>query len=115
MNEALSDLGGDVRDALQDAESKSDAADRPGVRRVRGQCTAEIRADLEELEAPGEAEEEVAKLERAMRDVEEVLRDIATAARNHDSSAKRTAALDLIQEGERLDELQQKLVDAVGG
>ena len=76
---------------------------------------AEIRADFEELEAPGEAQEDAAKLERAMRDVEGALRDIATAAQNHDSSAKRSAALDLIQEGEWLDELQQRLVDAVGG
>jgi hypothetical protein len=111
VDEQLSDLGEEVQDALQAAEKKSD---EELAQQFEGFADdlADIEADIERLDPPSDVEDDVTKLERAIDDVEGSLRDIAAAGRENDPAAARTATLELIQQGERLDELQQRVGSA---
>jgi uncharacterized protein YicC (UPF0701 family) len=112
VDEKLSDLGEKVQDALQAAENKSDeelARQFDGFADDMG----EIKGGVVDLDPPSDVEEEVEDLEAAVEDVESSLRDIATAGERSDPRAARTATIELIQQGERLDQAQQKLVSGL--
>jgi hypothetical protein len=114
VGENLEDLGGEVGDALQAAESQSDQqlAEQFGS---FADDMGEIRGEIEELEPPADLEEDVDELEQAVEDVEGSLRDISEAGEQNDPDKARTATLELIQQGERLDEVQKKVAGATEG
>jgi hypothetical protein len=111
VGKKLENLGGEVGDALQAAENKSDKQLSEQFAGFADQM-ADVQKEVEELDPPSDAQEDVEDLEKAIAAVEGSLQDIADAGEEGDPDKARTATLDLIQEGERLDEVQKKVASA---
>jgi hypothetical protein len=111
VGKKLEDLGGEVGDALQAAENKSDKELSEQFAGFADQM-ADVQKEVEELDPPASVEKDVADLEKAIDNVEGSLQDIADAGEQNDPAKARTATLALIQQGERLDEVEKKVAAA---
>ena len=104
----VNDVGEDVAEVLQAVEGKS-GAQLAGQFRRHANELADLNATLSKLEPPSDLEEDVEDLEAAIDDVGKSLLDIAEGVERSDSRATRAATLDLIQRGERLDKVEQRV------
>jgi hypothetical protein len=108
VGKKLEDLGGEVGDALQAAENKSDKELSEQFAGFADEM-ADIQREVEDLDPPSNVQEDMDDLEKAIAAVEGSLQDIADAGAQNDPGKARTATLALIQQGERLDEVEKKV------
>jgi hypothetical protein len=104
-NALLNDLGVEVQEALQAAETRTDRQLADQFEELADDL-ARIQEEIAGLEAPNDLEDEVERLDSRIDAVEESLRTIAGAARSNDPDSARDAAFELIERGQRLDKAQ---------
>ena len=111
VHQRLDSLGGDVADALLEADAKSRAALEAEFTGFARELAA-LRADVRRLDAPQGMRADVDKLDLAMARVEAALAEIAAAGGEGDLEAGRLASRTLVRWADRMD---SRAIELAGG
>jgi hypothetical protein len=108
INRELAVVAGDVAHGLRSAGGSDD---RAIANEFRGYARrlGELRGRLEDLDSPNSLSEEHDRLLAAIAAVRTALGEVAGAAERADPAAAREAGIQLVQDGERMDEARRKL------
>jgi TolA-binding protein len=112
LSDRLVSLGEEVGQAIQNANTESDAALAEQFGEYAEQLDG-LRQDLEELEPPEDLADEREDLVTAMGDVRSSLEGIASAAEDGDPQAARDATLELVEGSTELRDAREALSRAV--
>ena len=110
----LSELNTDIGDSIGSASGKSNDAIAQEFEKLADKA-GQTRDNLAGLEPPGDAKEEFDELLAALEDGTEDLRAVAAAAKDGDPAAAGQASQDLVQSGQKIQEAETALQQAVDG